>query len=36
MVKLSEDKLFQLKQFKTLNMHPELIKDELFINNVFF
>ena len=36
MVKLSEEKLCQLKQFKTLNIHPELVKDELFISNYFF
>ena len=28
MIKLSEEKLLQLKRFKTLNIHPELIKDE--------
>ncbi len=36
MVTVPEEKLFQLKQFKTLNIHPELVKDELFVNNDFF
>lgn len=36
MVIASEEKLFQLKQFKTLNIHPELVQDELFVNNDFF